>query len=56
MYKIQRNVKDFEFYYLLELTRLKIKPLSRWEKLLPEQSHHWLRRHGLYRVKILYTL
>jgi len=52
MYTIQRDVKDFEFYYLVELTRQKIKPLSRWEKPLPERSHHWLRRHGLYVERI----
>jgi len=45
---IQKNIKDFEFYYLVELTRQKIKPLSRWEKPLPERTHRWLRRHGLY--------
>jgi len=48
MYKTKRIVKDFEFYYLVELTRQKIKPLSRWEKPLPEKTNHWLRDNGLY--------
>ena len=44
----QSKIKDFEFYYLVELTRQKIKPLSRWEKPLSETTRHWLRRQGFY--------
>jgi len=47
MYQSKRKIQDFEFYYLFELTRQKIKPLSRWEKPLPDQMYHWLRGHGL---------
>ena len=46
MDKINRAVKDFEFYYLVELTRQKIKPLSRWEKKLPENAYRWLKHNG----------
>jgi hypothetical protein len=38
---------DFEFFYLTELTRNKIKPLSRWEKPLNDPLKDWLRRQGL---------
>jgi hypothetical protein len=48
MYDRNNKVKDFEFYYLVELTRRKIKPLSRWEKPLSERECHWLRGHGLH--------
>lgn len=44
----QIKINDFEFYYLVELTRQKIKPLSRWEKPLSETTHCWLRRQGFY--------
>jgi hypothetical protein len=39
---------DFEFFYLVELTRQKIKPLSRWEKPVDKSILHWLQRQGLY--------
>jgi hypothetical protein len=52
MNKIRKTVKDFEFYYLAELTRQKIKPLSRWEKELPEKACHWLKYNGIYVEKI----
>ncbi len=45
--QIKRTIKDFEFYYLAELTRQKIKPLSRWEKKLPENACRWLKHNGL---------
>ncbi|MBN1398196.1 MAG: T9SS type A sorting domain-containing protein [Bacteroidetes bacterium] len=48
MYQKNNDVKDFEFYYLVELTRRKIKPLSRWEKPLTVNTHQWLKNHGLY--------
>jgi len=38
----------FEFYYLTELSHKKIKPLSRWEKLLDEKSLGWLKYKGFY--------
>jgi hypothetical protein len=44
----QIKINEFEFYYLVELTRQKIKPLSRWEKPLSETTHRWLRRQGFY--------
>lgn len=47
MYQSKRKIQDFEFYYLFELTRQKIKPLSRWEKPLSDQMYHWLHGHGL---------
>jgi hypothetical protein len=46
MNKIKRTIKDFEFYYLTELTRQKIKPLSRWEQKLPEKTCRWLKHNG----------
>ena len=52
MNKIRRTIKDFEFYYLAELTRQKIKPLSRWEKELPEKACHWLKHNGFSVEKI----
>lgn len=42
-----RTVADFEFYYLAELTRRRIKPLSRFEKKLPGSAYRWLKHHGL---------
>jgi hypothetical protein len=39
---------DFEFYYLVELTKQKIKPLSRWEKQLTENGKKWVLDQGLY--------
>jgi len=41
-------MNDLEFYYLVELTRQKIKPLSRWEKPLDNETQHWLQRQGFY--------
>ena len=52
MNKHKSTVKDFEFYYLAELTRQKIKPLSRWEKALPLKAIHWLKQNGLFVKKI----
>jgi hypothetical protein len=39
---------DFEFYYLIELTKQKIKPLSRWEKPLTDSLQQELKKHGLF--------
>ncbi|OPX35295.1 hypothetical protein B1H10_01580 [candidate division KSB1 bacterium 4484_188] len=39
--------EQFEFFYLTELTRRKIKPLSRWEKPVSNALKNWLRRQGL---------
>ena len=39
--------RDFEFYYLVELTKQKIKPLSRWEKPLNDTSIKWIQDQGL---------
>ena len=52
MNKIRRTNKNFEFYYLAELTRRKIKPLSRWENELPEDTCRWLKDHGFSVEKI----
>jgi len=52
MNKIRRTNKNFEFYYLAELTRRKIKPLSRWENELPENICRWLKHHGFSVEKI----
>ena len=46
--QMQIKIKDFEFFYLVELTRQKIKPLSRWEKPLNETALQWLRSQGFY--------
>jgi len=40
--------KQFEFYYLVELTRERIKPLSRWEKPVNKKIRKWLRRQGFF--------
>ena len=40
--------QDFEFYYLVELTKQKIKPLSRWEKPLNQNLIKWIQKQGLY--------
>ena len=53
MSEIIQGVRDFEFYYLAELTRRKIKPLSRLEKPLPDRALAWLRRRGLYTESIV---
>ena len=52
MVQISRQVKEFEFYYLAELTRQRIKPLSRWEKPLPQRANQWLRHNGLHVERI----
>ncbi len=39
---------EFELFYLIELTKQKIKPLSRWEKPLSEQTREYIRKQGLY--------
>ncbi|MGD8778173.1 MAG: T9SS type A sorting domain-containing protein [Ignavibacteria bacterium] len=39
---------EFEFYYLIELTKQKIKPLSRWEKPVSNHQRNILKRHGLF--------
>ncbi len=46
------KLDDFEFFYLVELTRQKIKPLSRWEKPLAKETQRWLQRQGLYVASI----
>ena len=38
---------EFEFFYLAELTRQHVKPLSRWEKPLPAKYRQWLKKRGL---------
>jgi len=38
---------EFELIYLTELTKQKIKPLSRWEKPLSIKHQRWLKQHGL---------
>jgi len=40
------QIREFEFYYLAELTSQRIKPLSRWEKPLNRKVQRWLRKHG----------
>jgi hypothetical protein len=45
--------EDFEFYYLIELTRQRIKPLSRWEKPITRKQNKWLRQTGLKKDAIL---
>jgi hypothetical protein len=47
MIRTQVPVRDFELFYLVELTRQKMKPLSRWEKPLDERSSSWVRDQGL---------
>src|SRR4030043_1096352 len=39
---------NFEFYYLIELTKQKIKPLSRWEKPLTKILQQEIKKHGLH--------
>jgi len=39
---------DFEFYYLVELTKQKIKPLSRWEKPIQKNAVKWIMDQGLF--------
>ncbi|UCH63248.1 MAG: T9SS type A sorting domain-containing protein [Fidelibacterota bacterium] len=38
---------NLELFYLVELTRKRIKFLSRWEKPLSEEVLRWIRRYGL---------
>ncbi|MBN2104341.1 T9SS type A sorting domain-containing protein [bacterium] len=45
---LRLNNNNFEFYYLVELTRERLKPLSRWEKLMDERTLRWLRRQGFF--------
>ncbi len=52
MYQDRVFIKDFEFYYLVELTRQKIKPLSRYEKPLSSKTIRWLKRQGFYTESI----
>jgi hypothetical protein len=44
-YQIPRE--DFELFYLTELTRRKVKPLSRWEKPLDLSVIEWIKNQGL---------
>jgi hypothetical protein len=46
MYSNQKLQIDFQLLYLAEITRQKVKPLSRWEKPLDSEIHRWLRRQG----------
>jgi hypothetical protein len=39
---------DFELYYLIELTKQKIKPLSRWEKPLADIVRKEIKKQGLH--------
>jgi len=48
MTRIKPFGEDFEFYYLVELTKQKIKPLSRWEMPLHENSIKWIQNQRLY--------
>ncbi|MEJ2544784.1 MAG: hypothetical protein P8Y99_12025, partial [Calditrichaceae bacterium] len=43
-----KQYKDFEFYYLTELTKQKIKPLSRIEKQIGRKEIRWLKKQGLF--------
>jgi len=47
MYRQNTPHGEFEFFYLAELTRQRIKPLSRWEKPLNQSLRRWLRQQGL---------
>ena len=44
---------EFELFYLTELTRKEIKPLSRWEKPLTPRQKKWLNKTGLKSETIL---
>jgi hypothetical protein len=48
MYQDRVLINDFEFYYLVELTRKKIKPLSRFEKPVNKKTITWLKKQGFY--------
>jgi hypothetical protein len=39
---------EFELFYLIELTKQKVKPLSRWEKPVSEHTREYIRKQGLY--------
>ena len=39
--------RKFEFHYLVELTRQRIKPLSRWEKFLDRKTVRWLKKQDI---------
>jgi hypothetical protein len=39
---------EFELFYLIELAKKKIKPLSRWEKPISEAVRQYIRDQGLY--------
>lgn len=41
------HTSEQELYYLVELTKQRVKPLSRWEKSLDEEVRRWIRRQGL---------
>ena len=44
---------DFELFYLIELTKQKVKPLSRWEKPISEQTRDYIRNQGsTYKTKV----
>jgi hypothetical protein len=47
MFRHKISKPSFEFYYLTQLTRQKIKPLSRWEKPLSRRQFQWLKKNGL---------
>lgn len=46
--KYLQSKNEFEFYYLIELTKQGIKPLSRWEKPTDHTIQNYIRKHGLY--------
>ena len=46
MFSSRIHASDFEFRYLAELTKQRIKPLSRWEKPLDRSAVRWLKRQG----------
>lgn len=47
MLRKKSRIREFEFHYLTELTARGIKPLSRWEGPLTEQSRALIRARGL---------
>lgn len=47
------NSYNFELIYLAELTRTKVKPLSRWEKPLNTKQHYFLNHRGFHIEKVL---
>ncbi len=52
MYQDHIFINDFEFYYLVELTRQKLKPLSRFEKPLNKKTLRWLKKQGFYTASV----